>query len=126
MQQRDNKEDILKHVWIGNMNYTLIVIGVILSFLSYRWSFYYMCNPNYYRLKGRSEVTQLWFETMSNVIFFGGYGLIIFSSGFRLSMIGIGFVIVLLLHIVLFPMFITRIKRIKQNEPNNQNASEGC
>jgi hypothetical protein len=58
------------------MNYVLIFLGVTLSFLSYRWSLYYMCNPNYYRLKGRSETIQICLETASNVLFFGGYGLI--------------------------------------------------
>jgi len=100
------------------MNYALIIVGAILSFLSYRWSFYYMCNPNYYRLKGRSEITQLWFETASNVIFFGGYGLIIFSSGFYISRIGINLGIVILLHIIVFPIFGLRQRRREKENPN--------
>jgi|GEM_PF-441570 len=63
-----------------------------------------MCNPNYFRLKGRSEVTQLWLETASNLIFFSGYGLIIFSSGFRLFRIIINVAIVVLLHLFVFPI----------------------
>ena len=107
------------------MNYVLIFVGAILSFLSYRWSLYYICNPNYYRLKGRSEVTQLWFETVSNVIFFGGYGLIIFSSGFRLSKIGINIGIVLLLHLVVFPILGQKPKRKEKDDPNQLDADNG-
>lgn len=87
------------------MSYFLIFIGAVLSFFSYRWSFYYMCNPNYFRLKGRSEVTQLWLETASNIILFGGYGLIMFSSGFRISRIIINIAIIVLLHLFIFPIF---------------------
>ena len=91
------------------MNWILIGIGALIAFVSYCWSFYYMCNPNYYRLKGRSETTQLIFETISNVLFFGGYIFIIFSSGFRISRIAINIGIVLLLHIFIFPMTIRRL-----------------
>ena len=100
------------------MVYVLIFVGAILSFLSYRWSLYYMCNPNYYRLKGRSEVIQLWLETISNILFFGGYGLIIFSSGFRLFRIGTNIGVVLLLHLVVFPIFGPKFKRNKKNHSN--------
>ena len=101
------------------MNYVLIFVGIVLSFLSYRWSFFYMCNPNYYRLKGRSEVTQLWFETISNVLFFGGYVLIILSSGFLLSRIVINLGIVLLLQFFVFPILGTRRRHKEKENPKN-------
>jgi hypothetical protein len=107
------------------MSYVLIVIGSVLSFLSYRWSLYYMCNPNYFHLKGRSEVTQLWLETAWNLIFFGGYGLIIFSSGFRLSRIIINLGIVVLLHVVVFPILgpmRIRTDKDKSNESDPGNS----
>lgn len=104
------------------MNYVLIFVGTVLSFLSYRWPYYYMCNPNYYRLKGRSEATQLWFETISNLIFFGGYVLIILSSGFLLSRILINLGIVILLQFFVFPFLGTRRRyKVKEN-PNNLDA----
>ena len=82
-----------------------------------------MCNPNYFRLKGRSEVTQLWLETTSNLIFFGGYGLIIFSSGFRLFRIIINVAIVVLLHLVVFPilgpMRIQSNKELSESDAGN-------
>jgi len=77
-----------------------------------------MCNPNYCRLKGRSEVTQLWLETAFNVVFFGGYGLIIFAGGLRFSQIGVGFVIVLVLHVVVFPALGVRLKKPVENDAN--------
>jgi hypothetical protein len=85
------------------MNYVLIGVGALLAFISYRWSLYYRCNPNYYRLLGRSETTQLTLETISNILFFGGYILILLSSGFRIARIGINFGIILLLQIFIFP-----------------------
>jgi len=106
------------------MNYALIFVGAILSFLSYKWSLYYMCNPNYYRLKSRSGIAQLWFETVSNVIFFSGYGLIIFSSGFRLSKIGINVGIVLLLHLVVFPILGPKPKSEKKDDSNQPDAGD--
>jgi hypothetical protein len=81
-----------------------------------------MCNPNYYRLKGRSEVTQLWFETISNVIFFGGYVLIILSSGFLLSRIVINIGIVILLQFFVFPFLGTRQRHKEKENPNNLDA----
>jgi hypothetical protein len=103
------------------MSYVLILTGAVLSFLSYRWGLYYMSNPNYHRLKGRSEVTQLWLETASNLIFFGGYGLIIFSSGFRLSRIAVNLGIVIILHLVVFPILgpmRLRTDKCKHDEPD--------
>ena len=85
------------------MNYVLIAVGAFLAFISYRWSLYYRCNPNYYRLLGRSETAQIILESIANIIFFGGYILILFSSGFRISRILINFGIVLLLQIFILP-----------------------
>ena len=107
------------------MNYVLILIGAVLSFFSYRWSFYYMCNPNYFRLKGRSELTQLWLETAFNIIFFGGYGLIIFSCGFRLYRIIINIVIVIILHLFIFPILGRMRIRSDTYKSNDSDAWNG-
>ena len=82
-----------------------------------------MCNPNYFRLKGRSEVTQLWLETTANLIFFGGYGLIIFSGGFRLFRIIVNLAIVILLHLLVFP--ILGPMRIKSTKDKSNESDAG-
>jgi hypothetical protein len=73
------------------------------------WDFRYAVHPNHYRLKGRSDTTQLILQTISNVLFFGGYGLIIFSSGLDVYKILINILIVAALHIIIFPFISKRI-----------------
>jgi uncharacterized membrane protein YagU involved in acid resistance len=86
------------------MNYVLMFVGALLALISYRWSFYYKCNPNYYVLLGRSAQTQTILEFVWNIIFFGGYLLIILSSGFNLLRIIVNVIIVVLLHVIIFPI----------------------
>jgi len=94
-----------------------IATGTIISLITYKWDFYDLSNPNYFKFKGRSETTQEIIRLVNGLFRIIGGGLIIFSYGFKLKPIIFGVIFLLSLYILFFPLIIKgKLKKSKNKQ----------
>jgi len=91
-----------------NIGLILVITGIIISLIAYKWDFYDISNPKYFKLKGRSETVQEIIRLVNGLFTFIGSGLIVFSYGFKLKPIIVGIIFLLSLYIFFFPLVIKK------------------